>query len=388
MPKKGLRKGFSTGSAATAAIVAATRALLGNPPNSCVSIKVPIGVYIPIPVTLHRQSKYYWCGEVIKDGGDDPDITHGALVRASVALVRKELNSSRIWLDAGEGIGVVTKPGLPVPPGEPAINPVPRQMIVENVFSSIRTLLEKVPFCPPLSNLPPWDKNRRILLALPGSLGFDFHVVLTIPEGKALAKRTLNPRLGIVDGLSILGTSGLVKPFSHEAYEETIDYALRFAKTNGCSTVVLTTGGKSEQYARRLLPDLPDAAFIQIADFFGFAVKKAQEYGFIEVVHAVFFGKAVKMAMGFSYTHAREGLIDMSELARKAGLRGEIAKAVSNANTARQVLEMLKGRACFEAIQSISREALYASVRFASQIPARRLILFDYDGTILFDESF
>jgi cobalt-precorrin-5B (C1)-methyltransferase len=222
---------------------------------------------------------------------------------------------------------------------------------------------------------------------LPESFGFDLHVLLSIPDGLSLARRTLNPRLGVVDGLSILGTSGLVKPFSHEAYEETIDYALRFAKTNGCSTVVLTTGGKSEHYARSLLPDLPEAAFIQIADFFGFAVKRAEEYGFDEIIHAVFFGKAVKMAMGFPYTHAREGLIDMSELARKANLYGEIAKAVSSANTARQVLEMLKEIANFEAIQSISREALYVSRRFAPRIHRRRLILFDYDGTILFDES-
>jgi len=397
MKNKILRKGFSTGSAATAAIVAAVRAILGFPPNGCVSIKIPLGFYISVPVTLYRQNDFCWCGEVRKDGGDDPDITHGALIRASVSLISKETDvtsRSNLWIDAGDGIGVVTKPGLPVLPGEPAINPVPRRMMVENVSDAIKLFLGRASILAPFSQLPPGEPiyvgaihESPLQLPLPESFGFDLHVLLSIPDGLSLARRTLNPRLGVVDGLSILGTSGLVKPFSHEAYEETIDYALRFARTNGCSTVVLTTGGKSEHYARSLLPDLPEAAFIQIADFFGFAVKRAEEYGFDEIIHAVFFGKAVKMAMGFPYTHAREGLIDMTELARKANLYGEIAKAVSSANTARQVLEMLKEIANFEAIQSISREALYVSRRFAPRIHRRRLILFDYDGTILFDES-
>ncbi|MGC8720855.1 MAG: cobalt-precorrin-5B (C(1))-methyltransferase [Thermodesulforhabdaceae bacterium] len=396
MKNKNLRKGFSTGTAATAAIVAAVKALLGCPANGCVSIRLPIGFYIPVTFTLRRGFGNEWIAEVKKDGGDDPDITHGAIISASVSFVERASEGfSGIWLDAGKGVGVVTRPGLPVPPGEPAINPVPRQMISENVSAIFLEELnienfEIIDVAGNLQRLPLQEPGRRIFLPIRTTLmlPFDVHVVLEIPEGEYLAKRTLNPRLGIVEGLSVLGTSGLVKPFSHEAYEETIDYALRFARTNDCSTIVLTTGGKSELYARRVFPEFPETAFIQIADFFSFSVKKAQEYGFSEVIHAVFFGKAAKMALGFSYTHAREGLADMAKLARIAGLTGETAEEATKANTLRQVLDMLKEKKLFDAIRSISREALHWSAEFAPDIPSRRIVLFDYDGTLLCEEFF
>lgn len=378
--------------------MAAVNSLLGCEVSNFVAVKLPVGFYIPIPVSLNCKSRFFCIAEVRKDGGDDPDITHGAIIRAEVSLVKSKRvgsfdQSSGIWLDAGEGVGVVTKPGLPVPPGEPAVNPVPRQMILENVASVI---LNKVisdfgqDFEEKLPDLPENEPNRRIFLPFPSEVKclFGIYVVLSIPGGEILAKRTLNPRLGIVEGLSILGTSGLVKPFSHEAYEETIDYALRFARINGCSGVVLATGGKSEFYARKLLSQMPEAAFVQVADFFCFSVKRAEEYGFSEIIHAVFFGKAVKMALGYPYTHAREGLIDMGEVALVAGLSGEVKEAVLGANTARQVLEILKsGNYFHDAIRRICIRALESSFSFSPRVPKRRIMLFDYDGTLLCEES-
>lgn len=396
MKNKNLRKGFSTGTATAAAMVAAVRAALGFPSNGCVSVRLPAGFYIPISFVLHSESESRWIAEVKKDGGDDPDITHGAVIRVRVSLVEKlsaDSLSGGVWLDAGEGVGIVTRPGLPVAPGEPAINPVPRQMIVENVgaiFSNQIKNLDRLSVTRRLERLPLQEPGRRIFLPLKPALmlPFDIHAIVTIEEGENLARRTLNPRLGIVEGLSILGTTGLVKPFSHEAYEETIDYALRYARTNDCSSVVLTTGGKSELYARRMFPEFPESAFIQIADFFSFSVKKAQEYGFSEVIHAVFFGKAAKMALGFSYTHAREGLADMERLARIAGISGKSSGRIAKANTLRHVLDILKDENLFAAIRRISKQALNWSIKFAPDIPRRRILIFDYDGTVLCEESF
>lgn len=390
-----LRKGFSTGTAATAAVVAAVKILLGKPINGFVAVRLPLGFYIPIPVEITYVDKYLCITEVIKDGGDDPDITHGATVRARVSLIKKPdglFTKSGVWLDAGEGIGVVTKPGLPVPPGEPAINPVPRQMMSENISIAtsdrIGTVLNSN-LSEKLATLPSANPSRRIFIPLEPEirLPFDIHALLSIPGGEILAKKTLNPRLGILEGLSILGTNGLVKPFSHEAYEETIDYALRFAKTNGCSSVVLSTGGKSELYARKVFSGLSEAAFIQIADFFGFSVKRAQQYNFSEIIHAVFFGKAVKMALGFYYTHAKEGLIDMKILANIAELSGKVKRAVIEANTAKHVLDILKKNHLQEAIQRICRRALEISFNFSPLIKKRQIILFDYDGTVIHKET-
>ncbi len=217
------------------------------------------------------------------DGGDDPDITHGATIEASIRLLRRErtgvAEDKGILLLVGEGVGVVTKPGLPVAVGEPAINPVPRQMIVANVLHLLRCApkRDQLPTVVDDGKCTAVCRSPSLFLPFPPGerTSWDVEVTLSIEEGEVRARRTLNPRLGIVGGLSVLGTTGLVKPFSHEAYEETIDYALRFALVNGCDTVVLSTGGKSEQYARSFLPHLAEAAFVQIADFFDFAVSKA-----------------------------------------------------------------------------------------------------------------
>jgi len=215
------------------------------------------------------------------------------------------------------------------------------------------------------------------------------HVTVSVAQGEDLARRTLNPRLGILGGLSILGTTGLVRPLSHEAYEETIVSALRVAQANGGSTVVLSTGGKSEKLAQRYLSDVPEEAFVQIADFFAFAVHEASRMGFQTVVHSVFFGKAVKMASGVPYTHAHKVDMDLGVVVRcgqRAGTDAPVLHRVAQANTARHALEMLMEAQAREVIYEVAREALRQSRRFAgTQVRLVRLLLFDYDGTLLAD---
>jgi cobalt-precorrin-5B (C1)-methyltransferase len=219
---------------------------------------------------------------------------------------------------------------------------------------------------------------------------FFLMVKIQVPRGEAIARRTLNPRLGIVGGISILGTTGIVKPFSHKAYEETIDVALSVAESNGCKEIVLSTGGKSEHFAKSMLPHLRIEAFVQIADFFAYAVAKARDMGFKSIVHSAFFGKVVKMAQGHAYTHAHEVPLDLGPLARTAGTLGyddAFCATLAASNTARHALEFLLASSATDVVQTAARQALEKSAHIAAHKPAVRLLLFDYDGKLLADQK-
>ncbi len=321
---KALRTGFSTGTAAAAAVQGALYTLLELPCPAAVEVALPVGGQC-LTVPIFRQTRQGSWGEavVIKDAGDDPDVTHGAEIGARLGWANGVGSGELIALAGGEGVGRVTKPGLAVAVGEPAINPVPRRML------------------------------RRALRDMWGGLGMNrplrVQVEIFVPRGEELARHTLNPRLGIVGGISILGTTGLVRPFSHAAWRATIAASLKVAKAQGLSEVVFTTGGKSEAAMRQLLPHLPEEAFVLMGDYLSFSLKAAVGLGFPRVRVAAFFGKAVKMAQGFRHTHASRGLADLAELGRWVkNLTGNeaLARAVAHANTARQALEMLgPGRA-------------------------------------------
>ena len=286
-----LRQGFSSGTAATAAATAALRLLLEGRPPEAVPVELPDGGRLVIAVREARRLSGQAAGAaVIKDGGDDPDVTHGAEIRARVAILPGSGREPEVILRGGVGVGRVTRPGLPVAVGQPAINPVPRDMI--------RRALQEV-----------WQERGLSLAEM------RLDVEISVPRGEILAQRTLNPRLGIVDGISILGTHGLVKPFSHEGYTGAIDSALSVAAATGLDQVVLTTGGKSEKLARAARPDLPEQAFIQIADFFAHALTGAVKAGMRTIGLVCFFGKAVKQAMGLAYTHAHRAPLDHQRLA-------------------------------------------------------------------------
>lgn len=400
-----LRTGFSTGTAVAAAARAALRFLLCGRGSGAIAVRLPGGIYLPVPVASREASGDGARAVVIKDGGDDPDVTHGAEIHVRLRLVALDHAATRedfslrerlaaVCVVGGEGVGCVTKPGLPVPVGEPAVNPVPREMLLLNLreeWEQCRAVqcwrgmhLTRACWCPP--------PHPHVWIGDPGNgrdpSGILAEVEITVPRGMELARHTLNPRLGIVGGISILGTTGIVKPFSHEAYEETILAALTVARSNGCDRVVLSTGGRSEKLARGMLGELPAEAFVQVADFFAFSVQAVRSMGFKGIVHSVFFGKALKMAQGHAYTHAHKVAMDLKPLAglaRDAGRGAVLVKALEQANTAQHALSLLLEQGALEVVEAVARQALVQSSRLAGPEADVRLILFDSGGSLLAD---
>lgn len=320
-----------------------------------------------------------------KDGGDDPDATSGALVTATVIMegswqtdslapdpggmahdstcpaqepsadpVPMPLSTGlRITIEGGPGVGRITLPGLPVPVGEAAINPVPRQQIA---FALRHAVASAWPPCPPL------------------------RVIISVPEGERLARQTFNPRLGIVGGISILGTQGTVRPYSHKAWKATIEQGLAVAAATGCRTIALTTGRRSERLLMERYPHMPQQCFIQVADFAAFSLQAAGAGNFDNLVWGCFFGKLVKLAQGHAYTHARHADLDMAGLARVCEQYGaHCAGQVKNCVTAAHALEMLlQDRAGSDVIRQVAVKAAAVAAKFAGH-PVR-LHLFHTDG--------
>jgi cobalt-precorrin-5B (C1)-methyltransferase len=231
--------------------------------------------------------------------------------------------------------------------------------------------------------------RAAILEAWPPGRALGARVEIGVPLGQSLAKRTLNPRLGIVGGISILGTTGLVKPFSHEAYTATIESALAVAKAAGLAEVVLTTGRRSEKRAQALRPDLPELAFVQIADFFAFALEHVAALGLARVGLVSFFGKAVKQAQGLACTHAHRAPLDLAALAgwlAEAGAAPELAQAVAGANTALHALELMRATGALGLAQAVGTRML-ASARALSDdgLEPWCAILDNEGGGVLYD---
>lgn len=359
-PRKELRQGFSTGTAAAAAAQGALRELLELTCPDKVEVALPGGGSLKIPLHYHRRDGGTGIAAVIKDAGDDPDVTNGAEIGARVRLLDGPGNKEEIVFQAGEGVGRVTKPGLVLAVGEPAINPVPRRMI----RGSLKTV---------------WD---QVFPEKPMRLG----VEIIVPRGEELARHTLNPRLGIMGGISILGTTGLVKPFSHAAYRATIAASLRVAQAAGLKKIVLSTGGKSEQYLQTLLPELPEEAFVQMGDYVRFALKAGANLKFPEMTVGAFFGKAMKIAQGFGHTHASRGLANLRQLGRltaeKTG-NARLAQEVARVNTARQALELLLAADARSVIAAVGEGMLAALRDYAGSVPDLAAVILDFAGAPL-----
>lgn len=292
-----LKSGLTTGTCATAAALAATRRLLTGETPSEVMVTLPNGEQIPVAVGYGPDYAY-----VIKESGDDPDVTNGIEVRARCEM-RKE-RSVPIEIEGGEGIGRFTLPGFDYPPGEAAINRVPRQMIRENLTHLLSHLNTPLSF----------GEGSGVRL----SLG----VRLSVPNGAAIAQRTFNPRLGIEGGISIVGVSGIIKPFSEEAFIDSIRKCLQVAKASGTERVVINSGAKSERYVRQRYPDLPQQAFVEYGNYIGQTLQMAHELGIRQVTLGVMLGKAVKLAEGQLDTHSRRGTMNrdfIAELLRESG---------------------------------------------------------------------
>lgn len=307
-----LRRGLTTGTCATAAALVAGRCLLtGDEPRS-VEIELPGGGRPLLHIEdLARDSDAVVAG-VIKDAGDDPDATHGA--RVWVRLARRD--EPGLVFAAGAGVGTVTRAGLPIPVGEPAINPVPREMI------------------------------RHHLEELAAETGYDggFRVTVGIDRGEDLARHTMNARLGIVGGLSILGTSGIVRPFSCAAFIASIHQAVDVARAGGITHVAGCTGGVSENFVRDHY-GLDRGALIEMGDLFGALLKYLRRHPLPRLTLACGFGKLSKFAAGHLDTHSRQCAIDFDFLAGEAKALGadlDLQKAVRQANTSIEALELCR----------------------------------------------
>ena len=352
--KKQLRHGFTTGACATAAAKGAALMLAHHEQVGEATLDLPVGITATFPLygqTLSADSSACF---VVKDAGDDPDVTNGAEVHARVTLLSAGLTTGadEIVITGGAGIGRVTKPGLAVAPGEWAINPVPKQMITDVV--------------------------REVL---PGQT---VQVEISIPDGEIRAKRTLNARLGIVGGLSILGTTGIVRPLSAKAWTDTIDAALDVARACGCSTVILSTGRTSEMAAQRHLPDLPEEGYIMMGDHIAYALAACSQRGFDRPAIACQFAKLLKIACGHENTHAAASELDLATLHRWAteeGLPKRLLNMIVSANTAREIIiesgfdDTLLNLVCTHADLATHKHAPGLSVSF---------LVANYSGQIIY----
>ena len=238
---KALRTGWTTGTCASAAAKAATTALRDQEPQQTVDVALPSGRRVRFAVESCTYDPARATAVVVKDAGDDPDVTHGAHLTATV----RWRTEAGIVLEAGEGVGIVTKPGLGIDVGEPAITTTPRAMITQAVAE--------------VTDLA----NRGVL------------VILSVPGGEKMARKTTNARLGILGGISILGTTGIVRPFSTASWRASVEQAVSVMAAQGERTVVLCTGGRTEKGAMALLPDLAEVCFVEVGDFTGAALRRA-----------------------------------------------------------------------------------------------------------------
>ncbi|MEM3172157.1 MAG: cobalt-precorrin-5B (C(1))-methyltransferase [Candidatus Nitrosotenuis sp.] len=353
-PRHKLRTGFTTGSCATAAAKAGVLAIINQKKIDVAEILLPKGNRLTLNISkCEFDMKSARCS-VIKDGGDDPDVTHGAEIISEVYITDKK---NQIEIDGGEGVGRATKPGLGLEIGTAAINPTPKKMIIENLIETGKKILQ--------TN--------------------GIKVIITVPNGKELAQKTDNPRLGILGGISILGTTGIVIPYSTASFAAAIRQSLDVTLAMNGDTVVLTTGGRSEEFSKKII-ELPDHCFVQMGDFAGYTIQQCAKKGIKKAYVAGFVGKLAKIATGVKQTHVKGSKVDMeflSMLARKCGASEQTIQKIRAANTARHVQEIImedKVEGFFSAICS----EVYRHMRAHSDNSVElEVILFDFDGVAL-----
>lgn len=318
-----LRSGYTTGSCATATSLAAARLLLTGVASDVAEIVLPKGQHVPMPLVFCRlidngnDNENGSAGAeagTIKDAGDDPDVTHGAVVFARVRLVA----APGVTFRAGPGVGTVTRAGLTLAVGEPAINPVPRKMMTDHLAE----------------------------LAAEQAYGGGFEVTIGVEGGEALALKTMNPRLGILGGLSILGTTGIVRPFSCSAYIASIHQGIDVARANGYTHLAACTGNASED-AMRAHYGLPDIALIEMGDFVGAVLKHMKRAPVERLSICGGFGKLSKLAAGHLDLHSRNSSIDLEQLAQWAagyGADTALQAAIRAANTSQQAVALARAQ--------------------------------------------
>ncbi|MFH0782423.1 MAG: cobalt-precorrin-5B (C(1))-methyltransferase CbiD [Pseudomonadota bacterium] len=330
---KRLRSGFTTGSCAAAAAKAATLALMDGIKPQEIAIPFPDGSRHIFRVHSCTTAEGSATASIIKDAGDDPDVTNGAEIIATVSSgCRRQSGGNcvllgNIRLCRGSGVGQVTKPGLAVSVGEPAINPVPRQMI-----------------CQAVQEVSGEEKLT---------------VIISVAGGEDLAQKTLNSRLGIIGGLSILGTTGIVRPISADAWTATIKASLEVAREAGLSEVVLSTGRTSEKGAQRIL-DLPEEAYAMMGDYLEFSMKEAALRSFTTVHFAGMWAKIMKAALRIPQTHVRNGALEVADgagLLANLGAEGELLEKFQQSNTAREMYSHIEAAGRHDLTLAVCRRA-------------------------------
>jgi cobalt-precorrin-5B (C1)-methyltransferase len=346
-----LRTGWTTGTCAAAAAKAAARALTSGRTQARVDIKLPgkgRERRVEFEVEGCDLGDSWAEAVVVKDAGDDPDVTDGAHLTAHVSW-REEKG---LELDRGEGVGVVTKPGLGLPVGGPAINDVPRRMISYSVEEVL-------------------DPDKR-----------GVRVVISVPGGEKMAEKTTNARLGIVGGISVLGTTGIVRPFSTAAWAASVVQAVDVMGAQGHKAFVLSTGGLTEKAAMRLLPDLEEVNFVEVGDFTGQAIKRAVENELERCFFVGMVGKISKLAAGVMMTHWTRSKVDndlLAEITREAGGSSALIEEVAGANTARHAYELWQAAHLDKAADLLCKQAAENLAEYAERELEVYVVLIDFD---------
>ena len=356
---KGTRKGFTTGACSAAAARAATLGLLtGKVPEQIESL-LPNGQRVLFAVHESSVAADHAHAVIIKDAGDDPDCTHKAHMTVDVCILSDAAN--QVLLKGGDGVGTITMRGLGLDVGGPAINPIPRKNIEANIREVASELLQTQ----------------------------SLEVTISVPGGRDMAKKTLNDRLGIIDGISILGTTGIVHPYSTAAFRASVVQGVEVAANQGQQTVVLTTGGRTEKFTIRELTDLDPACFVQMGDFLGPALDSAQQVGIKQIIIGGMVGKVSKIAQGEVITHARRNPVNtqlLADLAAEVGAEASVCDEIAAGETARFAGERMHELGLADAFY----KALCA--RVVATLEARypgvfsyRILMCDFDGEKLVD---
>ncbi|TYC49268.1 cobalt-precorrin-5B (C(1))-methyltransferase [Rhodobacterales bacterium] len=351
---KELRRGWTTGACATAAAKAAYTALLTGDFPDPVTITLPKGGTADFVLTRHHLAGEEAAVTITKDAGDDPDVTHGALITSTVRLIAP---GSGVRFRAGDGVGTVTRPGLPIAPGEPAINPVPRAMM-EAAIDDVAARLDGTG---------------------------DVEIEISIEGGAALAQKTMNPRLGIVGGLSVLGTTGIVRPFSCAAWIASIHRGIDVARAVGLTHVVGATGTASEEAVRSRYT-LDETAYLDMGDFAGGLLKYLRRHPVDRITMSGGFAKFSKLANGALDLHSARSSVDfgfLQELLRDAGADPKTVEAAATANTAKEVLDraLAEGIGLASPLARRTKDAVRQILRDAPI--AVEVLITDRQGTIL-----
>ena len=352
-PDKDLRPGWTTGACATAAAKAAFVALhTGDFPDP-VTIRLPKDRIASFDLARTQRDAGFALAGVVKDAGDDPDVTHGVMV---IARIARAAAGTGISFHAGPGVGTVTRPGLPIARGEPAINPGPRAMIEMNVQDAARDL----------------------------GCGADATVTISIPNGEAIATKTLNGRLGIVGGLSILGTTGIVVPYSCSAWIHAIHRGVDVARAAGLDHIAAATGRTSEDAARKLF-DLPETALIDMGDFAGGLLKYLRRHPVARLTLAGGFGKMAKLAQGHMDLHSARSRLDLARLADLARAEGADADTAGRIGACAGGGEALvaAGPLAGRLVEAVAREARARAALEVGPSIAVAACVFDRQGNLL-----